>query len=93
MDGEEDWEVLVSTGWSDYVFAPAYRLQPLSEVAEYVRVNHHLPGIPSESEVAENGIGLGEIQSKLLAKSEELTLHLIEAEDRIQKLEVLGSRN
>jgi hypothetical protein len=87
-------EIIVNTGWSDYVFDASYRLAPLTEVAAYVDANHHLPGIPSSSEVAEKGIGVGEIESKLLAKIEELTLHMIEADrenralrERVQKLE------
>jgi hypothetical protein len=80
-------EVLVNTGWSDYVFAPDYRLQPLSEVAKYVQEHHHLPNIPSEAEVAEKGVSLGEMQSKLLAKIEEITLHMIQAEERGDRLE------
>jgi len=73
-------EVLVNTGWSDYVFGPGYRLAPLSEVADYISANGHLPEIPSAKEVKEKGVSLGEMQSKLLAKIEELTLHMIEAE-------------
>jgi hypothetical protein len=79
-------EVLVNTGWSDYVFDPGYRLQPLSEVATYVQENHHLPEIPSAAEVAEKGISLGDMQSKLLAKVEELTLHMIQAEKENHEL-------
>lgn len=44
-------EVLVTATPSDYVFDPAYRLAPLSEVANYIRENHHLPGIPSGADV------------------------------------------
>jgi len=73
-------EVLVNTGWSDYVFDAKYRLAPLSEVEGYVRANHHLPEIPSAKEIEEKGVSVGEMQSKLLAKIEELTLHMIEAE-------------
>ena len=73
-------EVLVNTGWSDYVFHPGYRLQPLSEVGEYIREHRHLPGIPSEAEVKEKGVNVGEMQSTLLAKVEEITLHLIQQE-------------
>lgn len=87
-------EVLVNTGWSDYVFDPKYRLKPLQEVASYIQANHHLPDIPSAKEVETKGINLGEMQSKLLAKVEELTLHMIEAErenrelrERIARLE------
>ena len=87
-------EVVVNTGWSDNVFDPGYHLQPLTEVAAYVKENKHLPGIPSAQEVAEKGIGVGDIQSKLLAKIEELTLHVIDIENenhdlrrRLEKLE------
>jgi hypothetical protein len=80
-------EVLVNTGWSDYVFRPDYRLKPLDEVAAYIRANHHLPEIPSETEIKENGVSLGEMQAKLLAKVEELTLHMIQADERNNRLE------
>jgi hypothetical protein len=80
-------EVVVNTGWADYVFSPKYRLRPLSEVAAYIQQNHHLPEIPSEAEVKEQGVSLGEMQSKLLAKVEELTLHMIQAEARNDRLE------
>ena len=71
-------EVVVTSGWSDYVFAPNYELQPLTQTAAYIEQNHHLPDIPSAAEVAEKGVSLGDMQAKLLAKIEELTLHMIE---------------
>jgi hypothetical protein len=85
-------EVVVNTGWSDYVFHPAYRLKPLTEVAAYIRRNHHLPGIPSEAEVRENGVSLGEMQSKLLAKIEELTLHTIQLDQQNRELQARIAR-
>jgi hypothetical protein len=80
-------EVIVDTGWSDYVFDDDYQLAPLVEVESHIRSERHLPGIPTANEVAAKGISLGEMQAKLLAKVEELTLHLIEQDKRIQKLE------
>jgi len=71
-------EVIVDTGWSDYVFEDSYRLAPLSEVESHIKANKHLPGIPSAAEVAEHGVSMGDMQSKLLAKIEELTLYMIE---------------
>ena len=79
--------VLVNTGWSDYVFAPGYQLLGLKETAAYIQENHHLPNIPSEAEVEEKGVSLGDMQAKLLAKIEEITLHMIQAEDRNDRLE------
>jgi hypothetical protein len=92
-------EVLVNTGWPVYVFGPGYRLAPLSEVANYIGANGHLPEIPSADEVAGKGVSLGEMQAKI----EELTLHMIGSEetaelrrqdqqpaDRIARLEGAG---
>lgn len=80
-------EVIIDSGWSDYVFQPGYRLKPLKEVAAYIKANQHLPGIPSEAEVQEQGVSVGQIESKLLPKVEELTLHMIQAEERNDRLE------
>ncbi len=66
-------EVIVDTGWSDYVFEKSYRLAPLSEVEQRINEDHHLPGIPSAQEVTEKGISVGQMQAKLLAKMEEMT--------------------
>jgi hypothetical protein len=79
-------EVIVSATGADYVFKPDYRLSPLSDVATYIEQNHHLPGIPSAQEVQAQGVNLGEMQTKLLAKIEELTLHMIQAERDNQEL-------
>jgi hypothetical protein len=65
-------------GWADYVFAPTYKLRPLSEVEQFIKTNGHLPEIPKAEEVKQNGVNLGEMQTKLLQKVEELTLYSIE---------------
>lgn len=80
-------EIVVQTGWSDYVFADDYCLAPLSEIEQCIKEEKHLPGIPSAAEVAEHGVSLGDMQARLLAKIEELTLHQISQEKRIQTLE------
>jgi hypothetical protein len=80
-------EVIVSSTGADYVFDPKYKLAPLTEVATYVEDNHHLPGIPSAEEMTKQGVSLGEMQTKLLAKVEELTLHMIEAEKNREQLD------
>jgi hypothetical protein len=80
------YEVYVNSGWSDYVFAPDYRLRDLADVSAYIRQNHHLPEIPSAAEVQEKGVGIGDMQAKLLAKVEELTLHMIQEHERNDRL-------
>ena len=72
--------------WSDFVFKPTYKLMPLHEVEQYVKENSHLPEIPSETEVKQNGLNMGEMQNKLLQKVEELTLYIIEQQKQINQL-------
>ncbi len=72
--------------WSDFVFAKDYNLMPLSKVADYVKANHHLPEIPSASEVAKDGIDLGSMDAKLLQKIEELTLYVLQQQKEIDEL-------
>jgi hypothetical protein len=80
-------EVVVDTGWADYVFEPEYRVKPLSEVHTYIQQHRRLPDMPSAEEVREKGVGLGEMQVKLLAKIEELTLQMIQMDRRNQELQ------
>jgi hypothetical protein len=80
-------EVIVDTSWSDYVFEDSYRLKTLSETEAYIKAERRLPGVPSAREVAEHGISVGDMQARLLAKVEELTLHAIRQEKRFQDLE------
>lgn len=73
-------------GWSDYVFEDRYVLRPLSEVEAFIKENKHLPGIPSEKEVVENGLQVGEMNKKLMEKVEELTLYVIQLQKQIDEL-------
>lgn len=72
---------------ADFVFDESYKLRPLSEVKDYVQRNQHLPEIPSAAEMQENGVNMNELQMQLLQKVEELTLYIIQQEQRIQELE------
>jgi hypothetical protein len=62
----------------DYVFRPGYRLMPLEEIKAFVQTNEHLPNVPGEAEINENGLSVDEMQLRLLEKVEELTLYVIE---------------
>lgn len=70
-------EIKINTG-ADFVFEPNYNLKPLSEVEDFININKHLPDIPSEKEMLENGLNINEMQIKLLQKIEELTLYVID---------------
>ncbi len=76
-------------GWADFVFENNHNLPTLKEVELYIKDKGHLKDIPSAQEVAKNGILLGEMNTKLLQKIEELTLYIIEQEKRIETLENL----
>ena len=76
-----------ASGWSDFVFEKDYKLRTLDEVEQHINQNGHLPEIPSEAEVKENGINLGEMNAKLLQKIEELTLYMIDMNKRVDQLE------
>ena len=79
-------EVIVQTGWSDFVFENDYQLRSLDEVAEFIEAKGHLPDIPSAREVAANGLTLGQMNAKLLQKVEELTLYLLDLQKQNKKL-------
>ena len=81
-------EVLVEDNgnWPDHVFTEGYDLMNLQQLEESIEKNNHLPGIPSASEVEENGFSLGEMQKLVLEKVEELTLYTIEQGKQIEEL-------
>jgi hypothetical protein len=71
--------------WSDYVFTPSYKLTPLAEVARFIEVNKHLPGVPSAAEVVAQGVDVAKMDAKLLEKIEELTLYSIQQQTTVEK--------
>ncbi len=73
--------------WADFVFNENYKLRSLEEVKAHIEEHKHLPDIPSEADVKENGVSLGEMQAKLLQKIEELTLYVIKQDEKNKALE------
>ena len=72
----------------DYVFEKNYPLLPLDALSHYIEENKKLPNMPSANEVAENGAELGELQILQTEKIEELTLYILELNERLKKLEL-----
>ncbi|MFR9165127.1 MAG: hypothetical protein ACLVKO_02435 [Dysgonomonas sp.] len=89
-------EVRVETGWADFVFDKDYKLPALSEVKAHIDEHKHLPGIPSATEVQENGVGLADMTTKMMQKIEELTLYVIQQNEKSaeqqQTIEKLNKR-
>jgi hypothetical protein len=80
-------EVVVDLlGWPDYVFDEDYNLMSLQELEDSINANKHLPNIPSAADVESNGVGLGEMNKKLMEKVEELTLYIIQMNKELQEV-------
>jgi hypothetical protein len=75
-------------GLPDFVFQPDYKLMSLYDVENFINENKHLPGVPSEKEVLENGLNLGDMNATLLQKVEELTLYMINLQKENDALKV-----
>lgn len=81
-------EVEVSLApFPDYVFESEYPLLSLDALRDYITENRHLPNVPSADEVADCGIGLGELSIRQMEKIEELTLYILQLDERLKKLE------
>ena len=72
--------------WPDYVFEKDYNLMPLPQLAEFIKKNKHLPGLPSVNQVKVDGVDVGENQELLLRKIEELTLYVLQLKKEIDEL-------
>jgi hypothetical protein len=84
--GARKIKVTQVTPWADYVFDNDYRLPTLTDIEKFIKGNKHLPEVPSAREVEKEGLDLGENQSLLLKKIEELTLYVIDLQKQVDEL-------
>ncbi len=70
----------------DYVFENNYPLMPLNQLKTYIEIERHLPNMPTALDVKTNGADLTELNRLLVEKVEELTLYIINQEEKIQEL-------
>jgi hypothetical protein len=84
--------VAFSSAWADFVFDDNYALMPLDILGAFIQINKHLPGIPTATEVAANGIELGKMNAKLLQKIEELTLYALQHQKKNEELQKQNER-
>ncbi|PRY39908.1 hypothetical protein CLV58_1071 [Spirosoma oryzae] len=75
-----------SGDWADYVFADTYRLKSLPELEQFIKLNKHLPGIPTSDEMVTKGLDVAKMNAKLLEKIEELTLYMINQHNVIEQV-------
>ena len=92
----EEVRVNLQANWPDYVFAPNYALKPLPELESFIKANNHLPNMPAAAEVEKSGLAIGEMQTKMMEKIEELSLYIIQQNKTIellkQQMEALQSK-
>ncbi len=72
--------------WADYVFEPNYERMSLEKVEEFVKLNKHLPNVPSAEEMTKEGLDVTKTSAKLMEKIEELTLYMIELNKEVKAL-------
>jgi hypothetical protein len=82
----EELKVQLSENWPDYVFADDYSMHSISELKEFIEENNHLPGIPTATEVEKEGISVGQMQTRMMEKIEELSLYIIQLQNQIDEL-------
>jgi hypothetical protein len=80
-------EVVVNTTGADFVFDPKYHLLTLAELHQYIQLHHHLPDIAPAAQMQEQGVKLGDNQTRLLQKVEELTLYIIDQDKKVAALQ------
>ena len=72
---------------NDFVFDNDYKLMNLYELESFINKNKHLPNVPSANEVEKQGnVDLGELNTILLQKVEELTRYIIDLQKQIDEL-------
>jgi hypothetical protein len=91
VDGKamlEEVEVQLSADWPDYVFEDDYQMLTIDELAAHVKEHKHLPGIPRADQMNGQSVPLGEMQTKLLEKMEELTLYMIQLKSDLNQAQL-----
>ena len=83
----EEVRVQLKSQWPDFVFEDSYTLMPISLLKEYIDEHKHLPDLPSGGEIEREGIDTGKLLNIAFKKIEELSLYIIEQNERISKLE------
>lgn len=74
----EEVQVDLSENWPDFIFNDDHDLMKLNDLEEFIKTHHHLPDVPSAEQIENEGQKLGEMNTILLRKIEELTLYIIE---------------
>lgn len=83
----EDFAITAQANWADHVFKEDYKLPSLTEIAEFITRNKHLPGVISEKEVETKGYKFHDVNVVFLEKIENLYLYSIEQDKALKQQE------
>jgi len=70
----------------DYVFEDDYQLLSPVSLQEFITTYHHLPGVPSRSQIKETGLNLSQLILDILGKTEENVLYILDLYQQIDNL-------
>jgi hypothetical protein len=79
-------ELILETGWADYVFEESYKLRSIDELDTFIKANKHLPNIPKASEIETEGLKVASTNKAMMEKIEELALYIIQLKKEIDVL-------
>lgn len=71
----------------DHVFRDDYELMSIEELERFIAREGHLPNVPSEQAVVSDGLKVSQLLTAQMEKIEELTLYIIQLNERIKELE------
>jgi hypothetical protein len=75
---------VTASNWADFVFDKNYELMPLNELEKFYKTNHHLPNVPTQKDIQEQGNNLAQTDVVLLQKIEENTLYIVELKKQLE---------
>ncbi len=77
-----------SSDWPDYVFESNYDLKPIEELETFISKHKHLPNFNSQKEIGKHGsYSIDDTTKKLVQTVEELSLYIIQLNNKIKRLE------
>ena len=90
--GNEDRFTVNQTGgrpeddWPDYVFDDDYELMSLEDLGAFIENEGHLPEVPTQEEVTEDGVRVSEFMETSMKKIEELHLYVLQLHEENVRL-------
>jgi hypothetical protein len=79
-----DFALAEPSEWMDKVFEEDYNLPSLKDVEQHIKEKGYLHTMLSEKEITEKGYSLHDMNKRMVQTIEELTLHAIEQEKKIE---------